>query len=159
MSDPNASPSAGKSQSMGAWIGAAVVAIAIVGGGAWWFTRGGHSIMTASTAKKPPLVGVMGDRLTALDTTAPEQGKLCSVTLTRALDFGVVPAGATLSSQDAQAGQPDGHFTCEAQGSDGKYTLAIDTTCPGSQDKTCYALDSVKRDDGTQVYRRRAWPS
>jgi hypothetical protein len=97
--------------------------------------------------------------MTALDTTMPAQDKLCSTTLTRALDFGVVPAGATLVSEDAQAGQPDGHYTCQAQGSDGKYTLAIDTTCAGSQDKTCYALDSVKRDDGTMTYRRRQWPS
>lgn len=159
MSDANAKPPTGTSQPVWVWIAAAVVAVLIIGGGAYWFTRGGHGVMTASTAKKPPLVGVMGDTLTALDTTAPEQGKLCSVTLTRALDFGVLPAGATLTSQDAQAGQPDGHYTCEAQGSDGKYTLAIDTTCPNSQDKTCYALDTVKRDDGTMVYKRRNWPS
>jgi hypothetical protein len=143
---------------MWVWIAAAVVAILVIGGGAWWFMRGHHG-MTTATAKKPPLVGMMGDTLTALDTTLPAQDKLCSTTLARALDFGVVPAGATLTSNDAQAGQPDGHYTCEAQGSDGKYTLAIDTTCPNSQDKTCYALDTVKRDDGTMTYRRRNWPS
>ena len=158
MTDANAKPPAETAQPVWVWIAAAVVAVLVIGGGAWWFMRGHHGVTTA-TAKKPALVGMLGDSLTALDTTAPEQAKLCSTTLARALDFGVVPAGAALVSQDATAGQPDGHYTCEAQGSDGKYTLAIDTTCPGSQDKTCYALDTVTRDDGTMVYKRRNWPS
>jgi hypothetical protein len=158
MSDTNATPPAKAAQPQWVWIAAAIVLVLVIGGGAWWFLRGGHGMMTASTAKKPTLIGMMGDGMTALDTTMPAQDKLCSTTLTRALDFGVVPAGATLAGDDAQAGQPDGHYTCQAQGSDGKYTLAIDTTCPGSQDKTCYALDSVKRDDGTTTYRRRNWP-
>ncbi|HVU20074.1 MAG TPA: hypothetical protein VHE09_05035, partial [Rhizomicrobium sp.] len=111
------------------------------------------------SAPKKPLIGVMGDNLTALDTTLPDQSKLCSTTLARALDFGVLPAGATLVSSEVQATQPEGHYTCQAQGSDGKYTLGIDTNCPASKDKTCYALESVKRDDGTMTYRRRNWPS
>ncbi len=156
MSDANATPPAKAGQPQWVLIAAAVVAVLVIGGGAWWFMRG-HNAMTASAPKKP-LIGMMGDKVTALDTTVPAQDKLCSTTLTRALDFGVLPPGATLVSSDATAGQPDGHYTCQAQGGDGKYTLAIDTTCPGSQDKTCYALESVKRDDGTMMYRRRNWP-
>jgi hypothetical protein len=144
---------------MTGWIAAAVVVVLAIGGGAYWYMHGHHGMTTAANVKKPPLVGMLGDNLTALDTTLPAQDKICSTTLTRALNFGVVPAGATLVSQDAQAGQPEGHFTCQAQGSDGKYTLAIDATCPGSQDKTCYALDTVKREDGVTVYQRRNWPS
>ena len=158
MTDANTNPPAGSSRPMAVWIAAAIVAVLMIGGGAYWFTRGHHGTTTA-TAKKPALVGMLGDNLTALDTVAPAQDKLCATTLARALDFGVVPPGATLVSQDASAGQPDGHFTCQAQGSDGKYTLAIDTTCPGSQDKTCFALDTVKRDDGIMLYKRRNWPS
>jgi hypothetical protein len=157
MTDTNANPPTIAGQPMWVVIAAAVVAVLVIGGGAWWFLRGHHGTTTA--AAKKPLIGMMGDSLTALDTTMPSQDKLCSTTLTRALDFGALPAGATLVSGDATAAQPEGHYTCQAQGSDGKYTLAIDTTCPGSQDKTCYALESVKRDDGTTLYRRRNWPS
>jgi hypothetical protein len=157
MSDAKTTPPAKPAQPQWVWIAAVVVAVLVIGGGAWWFTRGHHGAMTASTGKKPSLVGMMGDGVSALDTTLPSQDKICSTTLTRALDFGVLPAGATLVGDEAQTSQPEGHYTCQAQGSDGKYTLAIDATCPGSQDKTCYALDSVKRDDGTMVYRRRPW--
>jgi len=157
MSDANANPPTVAGQPLWVVIAAAVVAVLIIGGGAWWFMRG-HNAATTASAKKP-LIGMMGDNLTALDTTMPAKDKLCSTTLTRALDFGALPAGATLTSQDAQDAQPEGHYTCTAQGSDGKYTLAIDTNCAGTQDKTCYALDTVKRDDGTMVYKRRNWPS
>jgi hypothetical protein len=159
MTDTNTNPPAEKSPSNVGRIAAAIMAVLAIGGGGYWYMHSHHGVTTASNAKKPPLVGMLGDNLTALDTTLPAQDKICSTTLARALDFGVVPAGARLVSQDAQAGQPDGHYTCQAQGSDGKYTLAIDATCPGSQDKTCYALETVKREDGTTVYQRRFWPS
>jgi hypothetical protein len=153
MSDTNANPSAPTGTPVWVWIGVVVVLVlAIAGGGYWWM----HSVhKTNVAAKRPNLVGTIGESVTALDTTLPDQDKMCSVTLARALDFGVLPPGATLVSQEAQAAQPDGHFTCQAQASDGKYTLGIDTSCPNSQDKTCFALDSVRRDNGTVVYQRR----
>ncbi len=101
MSDANANPPTIAGQPIWVVIAAAVVAVLVIGGGAWWFTRG-HQGMTTATAKRPALVGMLGDSMTALDTTAPAQDKLCSTTLARALDFGVVPAGATWWSQDAQ---------------------------------------------------------
>ncbi len=158
MSDAKTTPPEKPAQSQGMWIAAIVVAVVVIGGGGWWFLRGGHGLTTASTAKLPAMIGTMAEGVTQLDTTLPPEDKICSTTLTRALDFGALPAGATLVSSDAQASQPEGHYTCQAQGSDGKYTLVVDATCPGSQNKTCYALDSVKRDDGTMAYRRRPWP-
>ena len=138
------------------WIWGAAVAVLVValaGGGYWWL---GMSHKTSVAAKRPNLIGDLGGTVTALDTVAPDQDKICPITLTRALDFGVVPPGATLVSNDAQAGQPEGRYTCQVQGSDGKYTMTIDLTCPGSQDKTCYALDTVQRDDGTTLYKRQS---
>ena len=159
MSDANTTPPEKAAKSPWGWVAAVVAVVLVAGGGGWWFLHNGHGTMTASTAKKPSLVGMLGDGVTALDTTLPAQDKICSTTLTRALDFGVLPVGATLVSSDAQASQPEGHYTCQAQATDGKYTLAVDAACPGSQDKSCYALDSVKRDDGTLTYRRRPWRS
>ncbi len=87
---------------------------------------------------------------------APSPDKLCSQTLARALDFGVLPPGASLANDSAKANDPDnGHYTCQAQGGGGTFTLLIDTSCPGSQDKTCFALDGVKGSDGTWLYKRR----
>lgn len=133
----------------------AVVALVLAGGGWWWL---GHSHKQMAAAKQPHLVGDMGETATALDTTLPDPGKICAASLTRALDFGAVPAGATLVSGEAKSEEPEGHYSCEAQGADGKYTLAIDASCPGSEAKTCFALDSIKREDGTVVYKRRPWP-
>ncbi len=158
MSNAKTTPPEKPAQPQGLWIAVIVAALVVIGGGAWWFLRGHHGSMTASTANRPAMIGVMAENVTELDTTLPPEDKICSVTLTRALDFGALPAGATLVSSDAQASQPEGHYTCQAQASDGKYTLVVDATCAGSQNKTCYALDSVKRDDGTTLYRRRPWP-
>jgi hypothetical protein len=130
----------------------AVVALILVGGGWWWLS---HSHKTATAAKRPNLIGSIGDATQALDNTRPDDDKLCSASLARALDFGALPPGATLSSNEAKAAEAEGRYSCEAQGGDGKYTLSIDTSCPGGQDKTCFALDSIKREDGTFTYRRK----
>lgn len=153
MSDANAKPSKPTGTPVWVWIGVVVVLALVVAGGGWWWMHGTHKTVVA--AKRPNLLGVMGDTVTALDTTLPDKDKICSASLTRALDFGILPPGASLASQEAKEGQPEGRYTCEAQGVDGKYSLIVDASCPGSQDKTCFALDSVRRDDGAVVYQRR----
>ena len=153
MSDAKAKPSMPMGMPIWVWIGVAVVLALLVAGGGWWWLHGAHK--TSVAAKRPNLIGTIGDTVSALDTALPDQDKICSATLARALDFGVLPAGASLVSPDAQAAQPEGRFTCQAQAGDGKYTLGIDTSCPNSQDKTCFALDSVKRDNGAVLYQRR----
>jgi len=153
MSDTNANPSAPTGTPVWVWIGVVVVLALAVAGGGWWWMHGAHKTNVA--AKRPNLVGTLGDTVTALDTTLPDRDKMCSATLARALDFGVLPPGASLTSQEAKEGQPEGRYTCEAQGADGKFTLVIDTSCPGSQDKTCFALDSVQGDNGAVLYQRR----
>jgi len=137
------------------WIviaGVVVVALVLAGGGYWWLGHS-HKHQVAAGAR-PHLIGALGDTATALDTAAPEQDKICSASLTRALDFGAVPPGTRLANSEAQAGQPEGRFTCEAIGAEGKYTLSIDTSCPNSEAKTCFSLDSIRREDGIFVYQR-----
>jgi hypothetical protein len=152
MADTKANPSAPAGTPVWVWIGVAVVIVLLAAGGGWWWMHGAHK--TNLAAKRPNLSGTLGDTVTELDTTLPDKDKICSVSLTRALDFGVLPPGASLASQDAKEGQPEGRYTCDAQAADGKYTLGIDASCPNSQDKTCFALDSVKRDNGAVVYQR-----
>jgi hypothetical protein len=153
MPDTNANPSAPTGTPVWVWIGVVVVLALVVAGGGWWWMHGAHK--TSVAAKRPNLLGMMGDTVTALDTAMPDRDKMCSATLARALDFGVLPPGATLVSQDAQEAQPEGRYTCQAQGAEGKYTLGIDTSCPNSQEKTCFALDSVTGDNGAVLYQRR----
>jgi len=130
----------------------AVLALAIAGGGWWWL---GHSKKAAVASKHPNLIGLLGDTAQSLDTALPEKEKLCAATLMRALAFGALPAGASLVNAEAKAEQPEGRFSCQAKADDGQYTLAIDASCPGSQEKTCFALDSIRRQDGTWTYRRK----
>ena len=132
--------------------GVVVLALVLAGGGYWWL-RHSHKQQAASAAR-PHLIGALGDTVTALETTAPDPDKLCAASLSRALDFGAVPPGTRLANSEAQAGQPEGRFTCDAVGAEGKYTLSIDTTCPNSQEKTCFSLDSIRREDGAFVYQR-----
>ena len=132
--------------------GIALLAVVLAGGGWWWYS---HSHKAVVASKRPNLIGMLGDTAQALDEAKPDEGKLCSATLARALDFGALPRGTTLASDEAKAGEVDGHYSCQAQGIDGSYTLNIDTTCPGGRDKSCFALDSIKRQDGSWTYRRK----
>ena len=131
--------------------GAVVLALVLAAGGYWFFK---HQKKTTVAAQRPHLIGVLGENATMLDEAAPDQDKLCQATLTRALDFGVVPPGTSLASSEPKAGAADGRYTCDAQGADGKYTLSIDLSCPNSDAKTCFSLDSIRREDGTVTYQR-----
>jgi hypothetical protein len=155
MSDAKTNPRAGTGASFWIWGGAvAVVVLALAGGGYWWMNAG-HKAAVAG--KRPNLLGLMGETVTELDNTRPDTDKMCPAMLARALDFGVLPPGATLVGNDAQeSSQNAGHYTCEARANDGKYTLAIDTSCPGSDAKTCFALESVRREDGIMTFQRRS---
>ncbi|HWA89398.1 MAG TPA: hypothetical protein VG889_05145 [Rhizomicrobium sp.] len=135
-------------------IGAAVIVVAALGAGAWWWLGHGHKPTVAS--RQPQLIGDLGETAHVLDNTLPDEGKICAVTLTRALDFGAVPAGATLTSDEAKANE--GRYSCDAQGADGKYTMVVDASCANGTDKSCFTLDSITREDGTVVYKRRPWP-
>ncbi|HEX4860833.1 MAG TPA: hypothetical protein VFV07_06315 [Rhizomicrobium sp.] len=131
--------------------GVVVLALVLVGGGYWWLHH--SSKKTTAASQRPHLIGMLGDNATELDNAAPDQDKICEASLARGLSFGALPPGASLASSEAKAGQPEGHYTCDAQGADGKYTLNIDLTCPSSDAKTCFTLDSVRREDGTYTYQ------
>ncbi|HVV63940.1 MAG TPA: hypothetical protein VHC42_00600 [Rhizomicrobium sp.] len=157
MSDGNAGPRAPAGTSTWVWIAAAIVALLLAGGGVFWWMRAAHKPAVAET--RPHLLGVMGETVTELDAAKPDMDKLCAASLKRALDFGVLPPGASLVKTDADAASAEGRYACEAQGGGGKYLIGVDTTCAGSKEADCFALDSVKReDDGTVLYQRRSWP-
>jgi hypothetical protein len=132
--------------------GVVVLALVLAGGGYWWLGQHKKAAI-AARQQHPHLIGMLGDDASELDNVAPDQDKLCAASLTRALAFGAVPPGTSLASSEAKPGQPDGHFTCDAQGGDGKYTLNIDLTCPNSEAKTCFTLDSIRREDGAFAYQ------
>ena len=135
-------------------IGAAIAVVVLAAGGWWWLGHGHRSATAAS--KQPHLVGDLGETASVLANTLPDQDKICAETLTRALAFGALPSGATLAGGDAKANES--RYSCDAQGADGKYTMVVDASCPNGTDKTCFALDTVTREDGTVVYKRRPWP-
>jgi hypothetical protein len=133
-------------------VGLVVLALVLAGGGWWLYSHYAHK--QTAQAKLPPLIGTIGSTVTALDTAMPEKDQLCTASLARAVHFGALPAGTRLTSNDAEAAQQEGRFICKAQNLDGQYTINIDTSCPGSQDKTCFALDSIQSGDGKWLYRR-----
>lgn len=150
MANENASPQPFGGQ----WIlivGLVVLALVLIGGGWFWYS---HTHKHTAQAKLPPLIGALGNTVTALDTAMPDNDQLCQASLNRAIHFGVLAAGTKLVSSDAEAAQQEGRYTCKARGLDGEYTIGIDTSCPGSQEKTCFALDTVQASDGSWLYRR-----
>ncbi|MBV8976682.1 MAG: hypothetical protein JOZ13_04815 [Alphaproteobacteria bacterium] len=136
------------------WIaagGVAAVAVVLAGLGGWWL---GHDHRPKVAVHLPKLIGLLGENTTMLDTSLPDREKLCDAALTRALDFGAMPTGSHLADSDAKPAQPEGRYTCDAEAGDGKYTLEIDTRCPATQQNACFALDGIRREDGTWTYRR-----
>ena len=93
MSDANTNPPAQAGTPIWVWIAVAAVVILVAVGGGYWFLKGHHK--TAVAVKGHPLLGVLGNTVTDLDTTVPDADKMCSVALTRAMDFGVAPPGST----------------------------------------------------------------
>ena len=156
MQDDSARPSPFGGQRLWILVGGLFVLGLILAGSGYWYLK--HSTKQAGAANHPKLIGLLGENLTALDTALPAQDKICEASLKRALDFGALPQGVTLAGNEAQAAQQEGRLTCQAQGLDGHYVLNIDTTCPGTQEKTCFTLDSIRREDGTWMYQRRPWP-
>jgi hypothetical protein len=132
--------------------GVAVLVAVLAGGGYWWLGHHKRAVLAAQQ-KHPHLIGVLGDNASELDNIAPDQDRICDASLKRAVDFGAVPPGTSLAGSEAKAEQPEGRYSCQAQGAAGKYTLGIDLSCPASEAKTCFTLDSVRREDGTIAYQ------
>lgn len=154
MSDAKSNPPVIAGVSVWIWAAAVTVLVILLAGGGYWWLQ--HSHKTTVAQKRPNLLGVMGETVTQLDNTLPDRNKMCPAMLARAMDFGVLPPGSTLASPDAQAAKAEGHYTCQAKAADGAYTIAIDTSCPGTDQKTCFALESVRRQDGIMTFQRRS---
>jgi hypothetical protein len=134
--------------------GAAVVAV-IVGAGAYFML--GSSDATSNAEKTRTTVaqtgwGTLVD--SANEAASSESGSLCDRALTRARNYGIVPASTALSGSESET-QVQNRFTCAAKAEDGAtFTLAVDKTCEDLADHSCLAIHTVTQADGRTLFER-----
>jgi hypothetical protein len=134
--------------------GAAVVAV-IIGAGAY-FAVGGSDSATSAEKARTTVARTGWDTLvdSANDAASSESGSLCDRALTRARNYGIVPASTALTSSESET-QVQNRFTCAAKADDGAtFTLAVDKTCEDIADHSCLAIHTVTQADGRTLFER-----
>jgi hypothetical protein len=111
----------------------------------WWWAGGGGAALVAIAAVVVVFGGFFG----------PSGKAICTATLTRARDYGVVPMTASLLNNKAASTEVKGRRICVAQADNDQYNMAVDVKCDKLKNKECISLYSVERADGLSIYQVR----
>ena len=114
----------------------------------WWWAGGGGAAVVAIAAAVIVFGGFFG----------PSGKAICTVTLERARDYGVVPNTAALANTDAKGTDVSDRRVCTAEADGNKYNMTVDVVCKDMKKKECIALYSVAREDGLTTYQVRQVP-
>jgi hypothetical protein len=134
--------------------GAAVVAV-IVGAGAY-FALGSSDVASTADKGRTTVAQTGWDTLvnSANDAASSENGSLCDRALTRARNYGIVPASTALTGSESET-QVQNRYSCSAKAEDGAtFTLAVDKTCEDLADHSCLAIHTVTQADGRTLFER-----
>jgi hypothetical protein len=86
---------------------------------------------------------------------AEAQVALCTASLNRAKEFGIVPNYGKISA-GLQLTNVKGRYACTAATTVATYTMLSDLLCRDLRDQRCVVLYSVVQQDGTVLYRRQS---
>lgn len=111
----------------------------------WWWAGGGGAVVVAIVAVVVVFGGFFG----------PSGKVICTATLTRARDYGVVPMTASLLNNKAASTDVKGRRICVAQADNDQFNMAVDLKCDKLKNKDCISLYSVERADGLSTYQVR----
>lgn len=117
--------------------GAAVVVVAAALAGGYFLGRGGSGGTGATSGGQ-----VAANR------------SVCQATLARVNDFGIVEAGATLSSDEAATTDTPNRVVCTAKAGATTYTITVDSPCGDMSDARCLQLYTVTDSNGATLFRR-----
>ena len=107
----------------------------------WWWAGGGGAALVAIAVVVVLFCGFFG----------PSGKAICSATLTRARDYGVVPMTASLLNNKAASTDVKGRRICVAQADNDQYNMAVDLKCDKLKNKDCIALYSVESAEGVST--------
>lgn len=118
--------------------GAAVVVVAAALAGGYFLGRGGSG----------------GSSATGSTGQGAANRSVCQATLARVNDFGIVEAGATLTSDEATTTDTPNRVVCTAKAGAMTYTITVDSPCGDMSDARCLQLHTVTDSNGATLFRR-----
>jgi hypothetical protein len=126
-------------------IGGFVIALAVAG----YFAYRAHTEIANQEAAQQAAVQAQAQ------VNAKVTLQLCSLALSAAKNFGIVPAYGQLASPKVQKTDVQGRYVCLAATSVTKFLLAADLVCRNLDDPHCISLYSITQDDGTVLFQRK----
>jgi hypothetical protein len=112
----------------------------------WWWAGGGGTALVAVIALVVVFGGFFG----------PSGKQICTITLDRAKDYGVLPGTASLANFEAKKDdQVSGRRLCTAEVGANKFILTVDLVCKDLKKSDCLSLYAVEREDGLTTYQKR----
>lgn len=114
-----------------------------------WVWAGGGTVVVAGVAVA---VIVFGGFL------GPSGKLICTASLTRARDYGVLSGSAALANNTAKSTDVKDRRKCSAQAGTDTFILTVDLKCKDLKKSNCLDLYSVEREDGLSLYQVRAVP-
>ena len=123
----------------------------------WWWIGGGGAVLVGAAVAVVLFGGFLG----------PSGATVCTVSLQKAKDYGVISPSATLASTSMSSTDVANRKQCRAQVGDEVFILVSDIKGKDTEDKKCRDYDkqdgciklySVARDDGLTTYQVRDIP-
>jgi hypothetical protein len=93
--------------------------------------------------------------VTRVETVLKAEAQICSMALSTAKNFGIVPQYGQLATARLAATDVQGRYVCVAATQAAKYVLAVDLLCRNLKSPRCTSLYNVSQSDGTVLYQRQ----
>lgn len=94
--------------------------------------------------------------VTRVETILKAEAQICSMALTSAKNFGIVPQYGRLVTAKLALTQVQGRYICVAATNAAKYFLSIDLVCRDLKSPRCTSLYNILQPDGTVLYQRQS---
>lgn len=88
-------------------------------------------------------------------TLLTAEAQICTMALSNARNFGIVPQYGQLASARLAQTNVQGRYACVAATHATKYVLIVDLLCRNLKDPRCTSLYNVRQTDGTVLYQRQ----
>jgi hypothetical protein len=90
-----------------------------------------------------------------IETLLHAEAQICTMALTNAKNFGIVPQYGQLATPKLAPTDVQGRYLCLAATKVAKYVLAVDLLCRDLKNARCTSLYNVTQADGTVLYQRQ----
>jgi len=151
------------------WLGARIVGItgfflllatAALILAAFWPASQPAPVAAANPPRPPVSTAAPNDTVvvpttSAADARRQENIALCTAALAAAQQQGILPAFATLASDETQNTDVQGRYICLAKTDAARYSIDFDLTCTRLSEGNCISIFNVSQAGGGVLYQRK----